>query len=167
MREKITNLLGGVSGGAGLLGAFSVCHNICLGVIALLGLIGITLIGMPFLGVFTFFEKYSLLFISVGLVSLSLSVFLYISHKKASCQKLDYKFALYAIVFVLLIFGLLNSLFLKAPGVDSFIEHSEENFQTAIQAQVVNDPCAVPPGYSEEDWKEHMSHHPDMYAECL
>ena len=29
------------------------------------------------------------------------------------------------------------------------------------------DICAPGPGYTEESWREHMSHHPNVYAECL
>ncbi|PIN89946.1 hypothetical protein COU60_02535 [Candidatus Pacearchaeota archaeon CG10_big_fil_rev_8_21_14_0_10_34_76] len=30
-----------------------------------------------------------------------------------------------------------------------------------------NEKCNVQPGYTEESWREHMSHHPNIYAECL
>ena len=31
------------------------------------------------------------------------------------------------------------------------------------------DKCSPPDGsgYTEESWREHMSHHPNIYAECL
>lgn len=29
------------------------------------------------------------------------------------------------------------------------------------------DLCKVPEGQTEEGWREHMSHHPNVYAECL
>lgn len=29
------------------------------------------------------------------------------------------------------------------------------------------DKCSPPEGVSQEDWNEHMSHHPNMYKECL
>ncbi len=29
------------------------------------------------------------------------------------------------------------------------------------------DKCKPGPGYTEESWKEHMSHHPNIYRECL
>ncbi|MBI4174693.1 MAG: hypothetical protein HY517_03535 [Candidatus Aenigmarchaeota archaeon] len=41
------------------------------------------------------------------------------------------------------------------------------NYQKAMQAQNPDDICATPEGYSDESWREHMSHHPDMYAECF
>ncbi len=27
--------------------------------------------------------------------------------------------------------------------------------------------CKPAAGYTEESWREHMSHHPDIYKECL
>ena len=29
------------------------------------------------------------------------------------------------------------------------------------------DKCLPPQGYTEDSWREHMSHHPAMYKECL
>ncbi|MEK6829978.1 MAG: hypothetical protein AABY15_07720 [Nanoarchaeota archaeon] len=29
------------------------------------------------------------------------------------------------------------------------------------------DKCKPSSGYTEESWREHMSHHPDIYKECL
>ena len=29
------------------------------------------------------------------------------------------------------------------------------------------DKCKPAPGYTEESWREHMSHHPNIYKECL
>ena len=29
------------------------------------------------------------------------------------------------------------------------------------------DKCKPAPGYTEESWREHMSHHPNVYQECL
>jgi len=45
-------------------------------------------------------------------------------------------------------------------------QKSEQNYQKAIQSELP-DKCATPPGYTDEQWKEHMSHHPDMYERCL
>lgn len=30
-----------------------------------------------------------------------------------------------------------------------------------------NKKCSPPPGQTEESWKEHMSHHPNIYKDCL
>lgn len=29
------------------------------------------------------------------------------------------------------------------------------------------DICKPAPGYTEESWREHMGHHPDIYKDCL
>lgn len=47
--EKTGSIASSISGTMGFLGGYQVCHNICLGIIALLSLIGITLVGMPLL----------------------------------------------------------------------------------------------------------------------
>ena len=44
---------------------------------------------------------------------------------------------------------------------------TEKACERNLQAEVKNNPCAVPPGYTNESWYEHMSHHPDRYKECL
>lgn len=41
------------------------------------------------------------------------------------------------------------------------------NYNQAKQAEDPNNPCVPPPGYSAEAWREHMSHHPDEYKQCL
>lgn len=46
-KEKVVGSVGSVSGAASVLGSWQVCHNVCLWIIAALGLIGITLTGMP------------------------------------------------------------------------------------------------------------------------
>ena len=46
---RILNLTSSTSGVMGFLGGYQVCHNVCLGIIALLSIIGITLVGMPLL----------------------------------------------------------------------------------------------------------------------
>lgn len=40
-------------------------------------------------------------------------------------------------------------------------------YNKAIAAENPADKCAVPEGYDEQSWKEHMGHHPDRYKECL
>ena len=48
-KGKALTVTSSVSGVMGFLGGYQVCHNICLGIIALLSIIGITLVGMPLL----------------------------------------------------------------------------------------------------------------------
>ena len=40
-------------------------------------------------------------------------------------------------------------------------------YKKAINAENKNDICKAPEGYTQEEWEEHMSHHPDRYKECL
>ena len=47
--EKAATLSSSFSGALSFLGGYQVCHNVCLGIIALLSLIGITIVGMPLL----------------------------------------------------------------------------------------------------------------------
>ena len=47
IKEKLIEATGSVSGATSILGSWQVCHNLCLGLIALLGIIGIAVIGMP------------------------------------------------------------------------------------------------------------------------
>lgn len=49
IKAKVASISSSVSGVMGFLGGYQVCHNICLGIIALLSIIGITLVGMPLL----------------------------------------------------------------------------------------------------------------------
>lgn len=48
----------------------------------------------------------------------------------------------------------------------SLVENTSENFDKAVQAELP-DRCQTPQGYTEEQWREHMSHHPDRYKECF
>ncbi len=45
-------------------------------------------------------------------------------------------------------------------------QESKQNYQKAMESELP-DKCAAPPGYTDGQWKEHMSHHPDMYEGCL
>ena len=47
LRTRLVELTGSASGAASVLGSWQVCHSVCLGLIALLAVFGITLVGMP------------------------------------------------------------------------------------------------------------------------
>ena len=47
IKEKLVWATGGISGAASIIGSWQVCHNLCLGIIALLGIMGIVVTGMP------------------------------------------------------------------------------------------------------------------------
>ena len=68
---------------------------------------------------------------------------------------MDKKIILYIII-GLLVLGLLVLTFF--PGMIYAIKDSSSSGE---------DKCTPGPGYTEESWREHMSHHPNIYAECL
>ena len=45
--EKLVSVTGSVAGSTSVLGSWQVCHSICLGIVWLLGIVGITVSGMP------------------------------------------------------------------------------------------------------------------------
>ncbi|MEK6933159.1 MAG: hypothetical protein AABW56_05210 [Nanoarchaeota archaeon] len=79
-KEKYLNYFSSFTGASGVFSSYQVCHSICLGVIALLSLIGITLIGFPFL----FLQKLALPLWSIALVLFSISIIIYLKHKHIS-----------------------------------------------------------------------------------
>jgi len=68
---------------------------------------------------------------------------------------MDKKIILY-IIAGLLIIGLLILTFF--PGIIQAWQDSEKS---------VSEKCKPASGYTEESWREHMSHHPSIYKECL
>src|SRR3989338_9568996 len=77
MKEKIIEATGSVSGIASILGSWQVCHNICLGIIALLSIIGITVVGMPLL----FLTKIAVPIWTVAVILLLVTIVIYMNKK--------------------------------------------------------------------------------------
>lgn len=73
-KEKIAGITGSVSGAASILGSWQVCHNVCLGLVALLSVIGIAVVGMPL----AFLTKLAVPFWTAAVALLSLSGYLYL-----------------------------------------------------------------------------------------
>jgi len=74
-------------------------------------------------------------------------------------------FAGLAVLFSVVFVGygmMLNS---SAMAANQF-DHSDEKFEEMASAEL-EDKCAVPEGYDEAGWKQHMSHHPDRYEGCV
>ena len=73
---------------------------------------------------------------------------------------MDKKIVLYVIIGVLIAALLLFTFF---PGMIHALRDS------GISGESVEDKCSPPVGggYTEESWREHMSHHPNIYKECL
>lgn len=72
------------------------------------------------------------------------------------------------IIYVLAIVAVIGLVWtvLSFGKVSKSIKNTPENFNKAIQAEL-SDKCQTPEGYTDKDWYEHMSHHPDRYKECL
>lgn len=62
----------------------------------------------------------------------------------------------YAIIAVILFILIIGGLFL----------YQYVKFKKFISAEQ-DDICKTPPGYTDQQWREHMGHHPDRYAQCL
>ena len=77
IREKLVSATGSVSGAASILGSWQICHNLCLGIIALLGIAGITLTGMPLF----FVTKIAVPLWFTALALLLLTLYFYASKK--------------------------------------------------------------------------------------
>ena len=77
IKEKAIGATGSISGAASILGSWQVCHNICLGIIALLGIIGITVLGMPLL----FLTKIAIPMWTIAVILLLVIMVFYIKKK--------------------------------------------------------------------------------------
>lgn len=77
IKEKLIGATGSLSGTTSILGSWQVCHNLCLGVIALLGILGITVIGMPLM----FLTKIAVPFWIAAFVLLLVTIGFYIKKK--------------------------------------------------------------------------------------
>lgn len=74
LKEKLIGATGSVSGAASILGSWQICHNICLGLIAALSLIGITIAGMPLL----FLTKIAVPVWSIAIILLIITIVIYL-----------------------------------------------------------------------------------------
>lgn len=57
-KERFVSTFSYLSGSLSFLGGWQVCHNLCLGIVTMLSLIGITIVGMPLL----FLNRYAVYF---------------------------------------------------------------------------------------------------------
>lgn len=81
-KERFVSIFSSLSGSLSFLGGWQVCHNLCLGIIALLSIIGIAVVGMPLL----FLQQYNIYFWSLAVLLLLPALFLYLK-KKAGMHK--------------------------------------------------------------------------------
>ncbi|MBS3101932.1 hypothetical protein J4458_00615 [Candidatus Woesearchaeota archaeon] len=75
--EKATSFSSSLSGALSFLGGYQVCHNVCLGIIALLSFIGITIVGMPLL----FLQKVAIPFWTAAVLLFAITLIFYFKKK--------------------------------------------------------------------------------------
>ena len=83
-KTKFFSFFSGISGSLSFLGGWQVCHNLCLGIIAALSLIGITIVGMPLL----FLQQYNVYFWSVAVLLLIPTLAMYWKSRKRMSSNL-------------------------------------------------------------------------------
>ncbi len=77
LKERLSSFTGIFTGFLSFLGGYQVCHNVCIGIITLLSLIGITITGMPLL----FLQKIAIPFWIAAFVLLIITLILYYKKK--------------------------------------------------------------------------------------
>lgn len=85
IKSKLTGIFGGTSLGLGALGAFGICHTVCTAVISALAIFGIVAGGMPLFGPMQFLEKYNYIFLTLGAISLAISIYWFIKMRQGKC----------------------------------------------------------------------------------
>jgi len=82
IKEKVMGATGSVSGVASVFGSWQVCHNICLGLIAVLAVLGVTVTGMPLL----FLTKWAIPLWTIAFVLLLITSYFYFKKKCISSK---------------------------------------------------------------------------------
>lgn len=77
IKEKLSSWGSILSSSLSFLGGYQVCHNVCLGIIAVLSIIGITVTGMPLL----FLQSVAIPFWIAAVVLLAITLLLYLKKK--------------------------------------------------------------------------------------
>ena len=90
IEEKIVSTTGSISGIASIFGSWQICHNICIGIIAVLGLIGITLTGMPLL----FLTKIAIPLWTMAVILFFITLYLYNKHNCISNKLILFNFGI-------------------------------------------------------------------------
>lgn len=84
VKQKAMELSGSISGATSIMGSWQICHNICLVLVTLLSLAGITVVGMPLL----FLTKIALPLWIVAAAFLVISVVIYYKKRCLSARLL-------------------------------------------------------------------------------
>ena len=71
---------------------------------------------------------------------------------------MDKRIIAYVVLGILILSLIIATLF---PGMIHAFKDS------VVTGSSVENKCSPAPGYTEESWREHMNHHPNLYKECL
>ncbi len=121
---------------------------------------------IPFLGASAlglFLLEYQPVFLILGIVSniAGITVMTNLAKKSGVKFDIDRKILLQIISGAVIIVLIVASLLLGYQWYQNYA-----SYRKGIASEL-NDKCVTPPGYTDESWKEHMSHHPDRYKECF
>src|SRR3989344_8235993 len=83
-KEKLLEWFGSFSGITSLFGSWQICHNICLGLVAILSVIGISVTGLPFL----FLNEIAVYVWSIAFLLLIITFIIYLKKKCISGKML-------------------------------------------------------------------------------
>ncbi len=75
------------------------------------------------------------------------------------------------IIIILVVFASLGLIwsavsFINSNKLENKVSDSVDDYTQAVNSEA-SDICQTPTGYSNEEWLEHMSHHPDRYKDCF
>ena len=147
--EKVAAASGTAGSTLGGLGAgFGTCHAICQSFVAVFAVVGVSVIGMPL----AFLTPYTLPLLVVSAALLGFSIWT-MRKNRMPYRMLLRPVAIGLVVSVVIVVAIFSFSVLAAPARG--------------QATGQPDKCIPPAGTSQEEWTEHMGHHPDMYRECL
>ena len=64
-------------------------------------------------------------------------------------------------VYIIVAFIIITFVFVVYSGIKDY------NYKKAVKSEDSLDKCKTPSSYTDQEWIEHMSHHPDRYKDCL
>ena len=92
LKEKLVGRFGSVPGAAAILGSYQICHTVCVWIISLLAIIGITVVGMPLL----FFQKIAVPMWTFATLLFLISLYFYAAKKCISGRLILFNFGIIA-----------------------------------------------------------------------
>ncbi len=121
----------------------------------------IPILGASAVGIFLL--QYQSVFLVFGIVSNIAGIIVMMNLAKKSGVKfdIDRKILLQIIFGAVIIVLIIVSSFLGYQWYQNYV-----SYKKGIASEL-NDKCETPSGYTDESWREHMSHHSDRYKECL